>query len=104
MPEAGSHVYVIPLDRVYWGRRSNRADRALRLIKRFVLRHTKADRVSIMNDVNNYVWSRGREKPPRRVKVIVSIVEEEEEGGKVRKAVVRLAGRRVPVGPYAPRG
>lgn len=92
----GRLVYVVPLKRVYWGRRSNRADRAVRLVRRFVQRHTKADRVVIMNDVNNYIWSRGREKPPRRVKVIVTIREvEEEEGKKSKLAVVRLASEKL---------
>jgi len=91
LPEAGRWVYVIPLRRVYWGRRSNRADRAVRLIKRFVLRHTKADEVRVMTEVNNLIWARGREKPPPRVKVVVDIVEEKGEEGSRRVAVVRLA-------------
>ncbi len=103
MPSEGTWVYVVNLGRVYWGRRSNRADRAVRLIRRFVARHTKADIVKIMNDVNEYVWSRSREKPPRRVKIIVSIREEEnEEGEKVRVAVVRLAGPKLRPGKYEP--
>ncbi len=95
-------VYVIPLARVYWGRRTNRADRAIKLIKRFVARHTKADRVIIGNDVNMYVWSRSREKPPRRVKVVVTIyeVEGEEEEEKIKVAKVRLAGPNLKPGPY----
>jgi large subunit ribosomal protein L31e len=105
LPESGSWVYVINLSRVYWGRRTNRADRAIRLIRRFVQRHTKADKVLIDNEVNMYVWRRSREKPPRRVKVLVTIYEEEgEEGeGKVRVARVRLAGPKLKPGPYQPR-
>ena len=103
MPSEGTWVYVVNLGRVYWGRRSNRADRAVRLIRRFVARHTKADIVKIMNDVNEYVWSRSREKPPRRVKIIVRIREEEnEEGEKVSVAVVRLAGPKLRPGKYEP--
>lgn len=79
-------VYVIPLYRVYWGRRKNRAKRAVRLLREFVKRHVKkAERVIIDNEVNEYIWSRGIEKPPRRVKVEVEYVEEE------KTAVVRLA-------------
>ena len=103
MPTEGSWVYIINLSRVYWGRRSNRADRAIRLIRRFIARHTKADRVLIMNDVNEYVWRRSREKPPRRVKVLVTIREEEGEEGKQRVAVVRLAGEKLKPGPYTPK-
>lgn len=98
--EPGHYVYVVPLSRVYWGRRTNRADRAVRLIRRFVERHAKVDRVIITNEVNEYVWSRGREKPPRRVKVIVTIKEVEEEGEKKKLAIVRLAGEKLKPGRY----
>jgi large subunit ribosomal protein L31e len=61
---------VIPLKRVYFGRRFNRADRAVRLIKKYVARHFKdAEKIVIDPAVNQYVWSRGREKPPRRITV-----------------------------------
>ncbi|MEM4596882.1 MAG: 50S ribosomal protein L31e, partial [Desulfurococcaceae archaeon] len=63
-------VHVIPLKRVYFGRRFNRADRAVRLIKKYVARHFKdAEKIVIDPAVNQYVWSRGREKPPRRITV-----------------------------------
>ncbi|MCE4624316.1 MAG: 50S ribosomal protein L31e [Desulfurococcales archaeon] len=90
-------VYVVPLTRLYWGRRTNRADRAVRLIRNFVKRHTKADRVLIYNEVNNYIWSRGREKPPRRVKILVLLyktteeAEEGEEKKELKIAKVKLA-------------
>lgn len=101
MPSEGTWVYVVNLSRVYWGRRSNRADRAVRLLRRFVARHTKADVVKIMNDVNEFIWRRSREKPPRRVKVVVTVREEEgEEGEKVRVAIVRLAGAKLRPGKY----
>ena len=93
---------MVPLKRVYWGRRTNRADRAVRLLRRFVARHTKADRVLIMNEVNNYIWRRGREKPPRRIKVIVKVEEREEEGSKYRVAIVRLASDKLKPGRYEP--
>jgi large subunit ribosomal protein L31e len=91
MPSEGRWVYVIPLRRVYWVRRSNRADRAVRIIRGFVARHTKADDVVVMSEVNNYIWSRGRERPPARVKVVVDVREEKGEEGSRRIAVVRLA-------------
>ncbi len=64
-------VYTVPLYRVYWGRRSNRAARAVKLLRRFIARHfgVEEDKVVIYNNVNEYIWSRGIEKPPRRVTV-----------------------------------
>jgi len=90
----GRYVYVVPLKRVYWGRRTNRADRAVKLLKSFIKRHTKADRVVITNEVNNYIWGRGREKPPHRVRVVVTLREKEEEGKKSKLAIVRLAAEK----------
>ncbi len=70
--------HVVPLSRVYWGRRRNRAARAIRLLKEYVRRHfKKAKRVVIDNEVNEYIWQRSVEKPPRRVKVIVSFDQDE---------------------------
>jgi len=93
-------VYVIPLSRVYWGRRTNRADRAVKLLREFVRRHAKVDKVIIANEVNEYIWSRGREKPPRRVKVLIRIEEEEEEEEKVKVAHVKLANPKLKPGLY----
>ncbi len=71
-------IHVIPLKRVYWGRRTNRADRAIRLIRKYVARHYKeAERIVISNEVNNYVWQFSREKPPRRVVVEIRFDKEE---------------------------
>jgi large subunit ribosomal protein L31e len=71
-------IHVVPLRRVYYGRRMNRADRALRLLKKYVARHYKeAERIIIHPAVNNFIWSRGREKPPRRVVVEVRFNKEE---------------------------
>ena len=97
-------VYVVPLKRIYWGRRTNRADRAVRFLRRFVARHTKVDRVIITNEVNNYIWSRSREKPPRRVKILVTIhrvrEKEDEETKEITVAKVRLAPKGAKPGPY----
>lgn len=100
MPSEGSWVYVINLRRVYWGRRTRRAIRAVRIIREFVKRHTKAELVVIDNEVNNYIWSRSREKPPARVKILVSIKEEEGEEGPIKKAIVRLANPKLKPGKY----
>jgi len=55
-------IHIIPLKRVYFGRRANRADRAIRLIRKYLARHYKeAEKIVIDPAINNYVWSRGRE-------------------------------------------
>ncbi len=82
MSEEGviKRIHVIPLKRVYWGRRTNRADRAIRLIRKYVARHYKeAEKIVIHNSVNEYIWSRGREKPPRRIVVEIRYNKNEKE-------------------------
>jgi large subunit ribosomal protein L31e len=71
-------IHVIPLKRVYFGRRFNRADRAIKLLRRYVTRHFKeAEKIIIDPEVNAYIWSRSREKPPRRVVVEIRFNREE---------------------------
>lgn len=64
-------VYTISLGRLYWGRRSNRSNRAIRYIRRFVVRHFHVNDVLIDPLVNQFIWSRSREKPPRRITIRV---------------------------------
>lgn len=73
--------YVIPLKRVYFLQRTKRAPRAIRLIKNFVKKHVKAEKVIISNKLNEYIWSRGIERPPRRVRV--RIIKTEDNVAKV---------------------
>ncbi len=73
-------IYTIPLGRAWISPRKKRAPRAIRLIKSFIQRHMKikteveemeeeAERLVISNEVNEKVWSRGIEKPPRKIRV-----------------------------------
>jgi len=71
--------YTIPLRRAWVSPRKKRAPRAMRLVKSFVRRHMKlrteaeegeeAERLVISNEVNEKIWGRGIEKPPRRIRV-----------------------------------
>ncbi len=70
-------VYTINLRDAYRAPRKKRAKVAIRLIHEFVSRHMKVEYVVIGNDVNEAVWSRGAEKPPRRLRVKVEKVEED---------------------------
>lgn len=99
MDPGESVVYVVNLSRVYYGRRTNRAKRAVNLLREFVARHAKvsSESVVILNDVNNYVWGRGLQRPPRRVRVLVTLISGEEGN----RAVVSLAREKLPPGRLA---
>jgi len=75
MNEGEERVYTIPLKKARRKPRSKRAPAAVRVLREFLLRHTKAKDVKISNDVNEFVWERGIHKFPPRVKVRVKIKE-----------------------------
>lgn len=73
-------IYTIPLGRAWISPRKKRAPKAIRLIRSFIQRHMKikteveeteeeAERLVISNEVNEKIWSRGIEKPPRKIRV-----------------------------------
>jgi large subunit ribosomal protein L31e len=75
--------YTIPLGKAWLMPPNKRAPKAIRLIRDFVKRHMKLEakaegeeeeesepkRLIISNEVNEKVWSRGIEKPPRKIRV-----------------------------------
>jgi len=64
-------IYTIPLRDAYEASRTRRAKKAINIIRKFAQRHMKGEEVRISDGVNKLVWSRGAEKPPRRIKVLI---------------------------------
>ncbi len=66
-------IYTINLRRTREVSRTKRAPYAIRLIRKFVARHMHVEpsQVKIHNEVNEKIWERSIEKPPRRIKVRV---------------------------------
>jgi large subunit ribosomal protein L31e len=74
-------IYTIPLRRVWISPRKKRAPRAVRIVEGFIQRHMKVEtgtkageeeeeaRLIISNEVNEKLWSRGIEKPPRNIRI-----------------------------------
>ena len=65
-------VYTIPLRGWMKEPRSKRSKRAVREVQAFVAKHTKSKIVKISKGVNELIFSRGFQKPPRRIKVEVN--------------------------------
>jgi len=73
------NFYTIPLRKAWISQRKKRAPKAMRIIKSFVRKHMKlrteiegeeeAEILVISNGVNEKIWSRGIEKPPRKIRV-----------------------------------
>ncbi|MGC9346304.1 MAG: 50S ribosomal protein L31e [Candidatus Bathyarchaeales archaeon] len=74
-------IYTIPLGKAWIAPPNKRAPRAVRIIKAFLTRHMKLEahgegeeeeepkKLIISNEVNERVWRRGIEKPPRKIRV-----------------------------------
>ncbi len=62
-------LLTVPLRRAYYGTRWRRVEKAVRLLKEHVARHMKASEVKLSTEVNEALWARGAEKPPRRLRV-----------------------------------
>ncbi|MDI6847568.1 MAG: 50S ribosomal protein L31e [Candidatus Bathyarchaeia archaeon] len=75
-------IYTIPLSKAWIAPPNKRAPKAIRIIKAFLTRHMKLEahregemeeeepkRLIISNEVNERVWIRGIEKPPRKIRV-----------------------------------
>jgi len=78
-------IYTIPLGKAWIVPLNKRAPRAMRMIRSFVMKHMKLEargeegeeeeepkRLIISNDVNERVWMRGIEKPPRKIRIRVA--------------------------------
>ena len=74
-------IYTIPLGKAWIMPANKRAPRAMRMVRSFVTKHMKLEarredeeeeepkKLVISNEVNERVWSRGIEKPPRKIRV-----------------------------------
>jgi len=89
MAEKLERIYTVNLSKCYNYIRTKRARGAVKLLVAFLARHMKSDEesVKISNQVNQFLWQHGIEKPPRRIKVravkegdavTVTLVEEKE--------------------------
>jgi len=75
-------IYTIPLSRAWISPRKKRTPRAVRIVRSFVQKHMKieakartgeeteeAGKLVISDEVNKKLWSRGIEKPPRKIRI-----------------------------------
>lgn len=65
-------LYTINLSKAYETIRKRRSKRAVTLVRAFIVRNMKIDdatNLTLDGAVNEYLWARGIEKPPRRVRV-----------------------------------
>lgn len=66
---AEEKIFTIPLREVFDRGRVRRAHDASRLVREFLERHMKSDKVKIGKSINEDIWKKGIQKPPRKVRV-----------------------------------
>lgn len=75
-------IYTVPLGKASIQPPNKRASRAVRMLRSFIIKHMKLEarkeeeteeegpkQLVISNEVNEKIWSRGIEKPPRKIRV-----------------------------------
>jgi large subunit ribosomal protein L31e len=67
MPE--EKIFTIPLREVFPRGRAHRTKDASRLVREFLIKHMKSENVKIGKSINENLWKRGIQKPPRRVRI-----------------------------------
>jgi len=74
-------VITVPLRDAKAEAKHKRADKAMSLVRDHLAQHFKADAEEVRLDpsINEAVWSRGRKKPPSKLRVRAARFEEEGE-------------------------
>jgi len=62
-------IYIVPLAKARKGPRNKRAKKAVRFLREFMERHFKPESLVISQEVNEAIWARGIQKPPRKLKI-----------------------------------
>jgi len=64
-------IFIVPLRDVLDAPRTQRAPRAIKVIRAHVARHMKIDVEDVWLDtpINEKIWEKGIENPPKRIKV-----------------------------------
>lgn len=62
-------IYIIPLAKARKGPRNKRAKKSVRYLREYMNRHFKPEALVISQEVNEKIWERGAQKPPRKLKV-----------------------------------
>ncbi len=62
-------IYIIPLAKARRGPRTKWAKKSVKYLRNFMERHFKPESLIISQELNQKIWSRGIQKPPRKIKV-----------------------------------
>jgi large subunit ribosomal protein L31e len=75
--ETIARIYTINFSKAWLTPRHKRTDRVVNMIKEFAIKHMKSSQIKIDQDLNKYIWQKGKTNPPRKVRV--RIVKDEDD-------------------------
>lgn len=90
-----SKVYTIPLRREFQKvSYKNKTNKAVKAVKEFVLKHSKADKVVLGEELNEKMWAQGITNPPHKVQVEITKETVTKDNKDVVEAFVNLVGHK----------
>jgi len=66
---AEEKIFTIPLREAFDKPRTNRARIAKDIVRNYLIRHMKSENVKLGKTINEEIWKRGIQKPPRRIRI-----------------------------------
>ena len=72
-----ARIYTINFSKAWLTPKHKRTDRVINMIKEFAIKHMKSSQIRIDQELNRYIWERGKTNPPRKVRV--RIVKDEDD-------------------------
>ncbi len=72
-----ARIYTINFSKAWLTPKHKRTDRVINMIKEFAIKHMKSSQIKIDQELNRYIWERGKTNPPRKVRV--RIVKDEDD-------------------------
>ena len=75
--ETIARIYTINFSKAWLTPKHRRTDRVVNMIKEFAIKHMKSSEIKIDQELNRYIWEKGKTNPPRKVRV--RIVKDEDD-------------------------
>ncbi len=75
--ETVARIYTINLSKAWLTPQHKRTDRVVNMIKEFAIKHMKSSQIKIDQELNRYIWEKGKTNPPRKVRV--RIIKDEDD-------------------------
>jgi large subunit ribosomal protein L31e len=72
-----ARIYTINFSKAWLTPKHKRTDRVVNMIKEFATKHMNSSQIKIDQELNRYIWERGKTNPPRKVRV--RIVKDEDD-------------------------